>query len=199
MVATLALALGAGIVVGKHGTATVTPCELLDELSRISLVGMIRSDVKRLDLAELLRRRAIWRRDGLSVGLTNGCFDILHVGHLRILEFSRSHCDRLIVGLNSDASVLRLKGPTRPLNEIEDRSRMLAGLECVDAVVVFDEDTPAAFIEALEPDVLLKGSDYRISEIGGADLVLARGARVLTCDLVPGRSTTRLIEKAGAP
>ena len=211
VVATLALALGtgwplaqgarvanvaAGLVVGKHGTATVSQSELLEELGRLSLEATGQSSIKDSDVDNLLDRRKAWRKDRLTVGFTNGCFDILHIGHLRTLEFARRHCDRLVVGLNSDASVARLKGPSRPINGIEDRVRMLSALSCVDAVVVFEEDTPANIIEALEPDLLVKGADYQTTEIVGAASVLARGGKVITCPLVPDRSTTKIIEKA---
>jgi D-beta-D-heptose 7-phosphate kinase/D-beta-D-heptose 1-phosphate adenosyltransferase len=126
-------------------------------------------------------RSQIWRDAGLTVGFTNGCFDILHPGHLKVLEEAKSRCGRLIVGLNSDASVGRLKGPTRPVNDAESRARVLSGLSAVDAVVVFDEDTPAALIEALQPDLLVKGGDYTLETIVGADMWCWRGA---------GRSTS---------
>lgn len=211
VVATLALALGAGwtraqgaqvanvaagIVVGKQGTATVSQTEVLDELDKIGLEETGQSSVKDSDLTKLLERRKAWRADQRTVGFTNGCFDILHIGHLRTLEFARRHCDRLVVGLNSDASVARLKGPSRPINSIEDRVRLLSGLSCVDAIVVFDDDTPARIIEALEPDLLVKGADYQPAEIVGATSVLARGGMVLTCPMVPDRSTTKIIERA---
>lgn len=210
-VATLALALGAGrsladgarlanaaagIVVGKHGTATITQSELLDELGRLSIEAIGQSDTKYSSAAVLAERRKQWARDRLRVGFTNGCFDILHIGHLHTLEFARKNCDRLIVAINSDASVRRLKGPTRPINGAEDRVEMLSALTCVDAVVVFDEDTPGEIIEILQPDLLVKGADYSVGEIVGASAVLARGGKVLTCPLIPDRSTTKIIEKA---
>ena len=214
VVATLSLCLGAGtgletaarvantaggVVVGKHGTATISRSELLDELALQSDIGRFPPDVKVLDAEGMLARRDAWRRDGLRIGFTNGCFDILHVGHVRILEYARSQCDRLIVGVNSDASVRRLKGPTRPINIEDDRAFLLGALGCVDAVVVFDEDTPGPLIARLQPDVLVKGSDYSIDRIVGADTVLARGGQVLTFDLIPGRSTTGIIARAAAP
>jgi D-beta-D-heptose 7-phosphate kinase / D-beta-D-heptose 1-phosphate adenosyltransferase len=144
-------------------------------------------------------QREQWERDGLRVGFTNGCFDILHVGHVGILEFARSQCDRLIVGVNSDASVTRLKGPSRPINIEEDRAHILGAFGFVDAVVVFGEDTPYELIRRLLPDVLVKGSDYGIEQIIGHDIVQARGGRVVTFDLVPGRSTSNVVAKAKLP
>ena len=211
VVATLALALAsgmalydgvrlanaaAGLVVGKRGTATVTQSELLDELGRLSIEATGESDTKYSELRGLAERRRQWGADRLRVGFTNGCFDILHIGHLHTLDFARSHCDRLIVAINSDASVRRLKGPTRPINNEDDRARMLSALTCVDAVIVFDEDTPAEIIDALQPDLLVKGADYAVGEIVGAATVLAKGGQVLTCPLRPDRSTTRIIEKS---
>ena len=144
-----------------------------------------------------------WRKNGLKVGFTNGCFDILHVGHLALLAFARENCGRLIVAVNSDDSVRRLKKEGRPINAQNDRAMVLAALSAVDAVVVFDEDTPQSLIETLNPDVLVKGADYRINEIVGARQVLARGGKVLTCALVPGKSTTGLVDavrsEAGKP
>jgi D-beta-D-heptose 7-phosphate kinase/D-beta-D-heptose 1-phosphate adenosyltransferase len=192
----------AGVVVGKRGTATVTQTELADEvlrLSRGSLQALHDKILSRGEAAELART---WRRNDFSVGFTNGCFDILHVGHLAILSFARQNCGRLIVAVNSDASVKRLKSPGRPINPETDRAMVLAALTAVDAVVVFDEDTPLTLIQALNPDVLVKGADYRVEDIVGAAEVLARGGKVLRCELVPGRSTTRVVEvlrgKAGA-
>lgn len=211
VIATLALAMGAGaalgeaarvanaaagIVVGKRGTATPTRSELIEELDAGARKGLAAPQLKVLSRAEARERRDSWHNDGLKVGFTNGCFDILHVGHIGILDFARAHCDRLIVGLNADASVRRLKGPERPINNEADRAVVLAALACVDAVVLFDEDTPLALIDELSPDLLVKGSDYAIKDIVGADLVLAAGGEVLRFDLVPGRSTTSTIEKA---
>lgn len=187
--------VAAGVVVGKRGTATVSAEELHDELDRLAHQERIGSGSKVAGLDDLVARRARWAREGLRVGFSNGCFDLLHVGHVEILEFSRQQCDRLIVGLNSDASVTRLKGPDRPINSAKDRARVLAALSCVDAVLVFVEDTPLSLITALQPDVLVKGADYDVKDIVGADIVLARGGEVKTFDLIPGRSTTATIAR----
>ena len=137
-----------------------------------------------------------WRRGvGGTVVFTNGIFDVLHRGHVALLVAARAEGDRLVVGLNTDASARRLKGPERPVNRAEDRAFVLGGLACVDRVVLFDEDTPAALIAALEPDVLVKGADYGPGEIVGADVVEARGGRVVRVPLEPGYSTTGLIAR----
>lgn len=208
VVATLALSLGvghamevaamlanaaAGIVVGKRGTATVSQTELRDALQQEAHGGLKQLHDKIVTLAEAKALVESWRRDGYKVGFTNGCFDILHIGHLSILNFARAHSGRLIVGVNSDASVKRLKGATRPVNAEDDRALLLAGMAAVDAVVLFDEDTPLNAIEGLQPDVLIKGADYTVDRIVGADVVLSRGGKVLTCELVPGRSTSNVV------
>ncbi len=149
-------------------------------------------------LEKLLSRQAAvaWRRGvGGEVVFTNGIFDVLHRGHVALLAAARAEGDRLVVGLNTDASARRLKGPERPINRAEDRAFVLGGLACVDAVVLFDEDTPAELIAALQPDVLVKGADYGPGEIVGADLVEARGGRVVRVPLKAGYSTTGLIAR----
>lgn len=213
VIATLALCLGAGldleeaaraanaaggVVVGKHGTATLTRTELHEELVRLSRSGLSSPLAKLADRALAIDQVGRWRRDGLSVGFTNGCFDILHVGHVGLLDFARGQCDRLVVALNTDASVRRLKGPTRPVNTEGDRALLIGALATVDLVVLFDEETPAALIDALEPDVLVKGSDYSVEQVVGGASVIARGGRVALFDLVPGRSTTGTIARAAA-
>lgn len=186
--------IAAGVVVGKHGTATMTRSELVEELARLGRTEAS-SNRKAMARSQVAIVRQQWERDGLVVGFTNGCFDILHAGHVGILEFARSHCDRLIVAVNDDASVARLKGPARPVNGEDDRARVLAAIGSVDAVVLFAEDTPYALIDELQPDVLVKGADYAIEEIVGADIVQRRGGKVVTFDLVPGRSTTGIIAR----
>jgi D-beta-D-heptose 7-phosphate kinase/D-beta-D-heptose 1-phosphate adenosyltransferase len=136
---------------------------------------------------------ASWREQGLKVGFTNGCFDIIHAGHVALAEQARASCDKLIVAVNSDASVRRLKGLDRPINPEAARASVLAALGAVDLVVVFDEDTPQALIETIQPDVLVKGADYAIEAVVGAEFVLARGGIVKLVDLLPGHSTTRTV------
>ena len=145
---------------------------------------------RRSALDAALRRVAEWRAHGLRVGFTNGCFDILHAGHVSLLHAARRRCDRLVVGLNTDDSVARLKGPSRPVNPLADRAAVLSALSAVDAVVAFEEDTPLELIRALRPDVLVKGADYTEDRVVGADLVRASGGEVVLVDLLPGRSTT---------
>jgi D-beta-D-heptose 7-phosphate kinase/D-beta-D-heptose 1-phosphate adenosyltransferase len=140
-----------------------------------------------------------WREGGLRIGFTNGVFDILHPGHVRVLEDARSRCDRLVVAINSDASVKRLKGPTRPVNPEQARAQVLCGLAAVDGVVVFEEDTPFELISALKPDVLVKGGDYTRETVVGADIVEARGGQVIIVPTVPGHSTTATIARSREP
>lgn len=136
-----------------------------------------------------------WKDLGLDVVFTNGCFDILHLGHVDYLEKARSLGDKMIVAINEDASVKKLKGENRPINNEIARARLLAGLEFVDAVVHFGEDTPKELIEHLLPDILVKGSDYEIGNIVGADVVIEHGGKVETIDLVEGYSTTKIVEQ----
>jgi D-beta-D-heptose 7-phosphate kinase/D-beta-D-heptose 1-phosphate adenosyltransferase len=183
----------AGIVVSKLGTATVELDELMLELSR-DVRDKAWHHAKHYSAAEaetLVRR---WKGRGLAVGFTNGCFDIVHAGHVALLAAARAQCDRLIVALNSDTGVRRLKGPKRPVNGLADRSAVIAAIESVDAVISFDEDTPLELIVRLKPDVLVKGGDYAIEGVVGAAEVAASGGRVALIDLVEGRSTTRLID-----
>lgn len=136
-----------------------------------------------------------WQSKGLKVVFSNGCFDIVHLGHIDYLEKARFLGDKLVIGLNSDASVKRLKGETRPINDGHARSRMLAAFGFVDGVTIFDEETPKDLISYLLPDILVKGSDYSVENIVGADTVIANGGEVKTIDLVEGFSTSTLIEK----
>jgi rfaE bifunctional protein nucleotidyltransferase chain/domain len=135
-----------------------------------------------------------WKLEG-EVVFTNGCFDILHLGHIDYLEKAKQLGSRLVIGLNTDASVKRLKGPERPLNNEYARARMLAALDCTDAVILFDEPTPLELITDIKPDVLVKGSDYTVDKIVGADFVIENGGSVKTIDLVQGYSTTGMIDK----
>lgn len=140
-------------------------------------------------------RVADWRAQKQAVVFTNGVFDVLHRGHVDVLAAARAHGERLVVGVNDDASVQRLKGARRPFVPLEDRMAVLAALECVDLVTAFGEDTPEDLIRLLRPDVLIKGADYAAAEIAGAEFVLGYGGRVETIALTPGRSTTALVEK----
>ncbi len=149
-------------------------------------------------LPELLSERQKWASGQQKVVFTNGCFDILHLGHIDYLEKASQKGQKMIVGLNSDESVRRLKGAQRPINSVYARARMLAALSFVDAVVAFEQDTPLELIKAIVPDVLIKGSDYNVTNIVGADVVLAAGGVVETITLVEGYSTTKLIEKMSA-
>jgi D-beta-D-heptose 7-phosphate kinase/D-beta-D-heptose 1-phosphate adenosyltransferase len=186
----------AGIVVSKLGTAAVELDELMLELARDR--NAHESKLHSLVEAETLTRQ--WKSRGLKVGFTNGCFDIVHPGHVAMLTAARRECDRLIVALNSDPSTRRLKGPTRPVNPLANRAAVIAGLAAVDAVVSFEEDTPLELIRRLRPDVLMKGADYTVATTVGADDVMSWGGRVALIDLVEGHSTTDVIDRLqGAP
>jgi D-beta-D-heptose 7-phosphate kinase/D-beta-D-heptose 1-phosphate adenosyltransferase len=150
-----------------------------------------------MTLAEAVALRAEWSAQGLTVGFTNGCFDLLHPGHVSLLAQAAGACDRLIVALNSDASVRRLKGPTRPIQPLDARARVIGAIRGVDLVVAFEQDTPLELIQALAPDLLVKGADYAEDEVVGGDLVKARGGRILLAALTPGQSTTAIARKAG--
>lgn len=189
--------LASGVVVGKAGTAVVTPHELIEaELT----AHMAPAEAKIVLSAQMADKAAGWRARGLKVGFTNGCFDILHKGHVAYLAQARGWCDRLIVGVNSDRSVRALKGEGRPVNDLESRALVLAGLSHVDLVVPFDEDTPAELIRAARPDVLVKGADYTVEGVVGHDLVASWGGEVKLAAIVEGYSTSaaiaRFIEKA---
>ncbi len=182
----------AGIVVGKVGTAVVFVDELAAKLRERKLTS-IEQKIAPLQGAEDIV--AGWRRRGFRVGFTNGCFDLLHPGHVSLLSQARVMCDRLVVGLNSDASVRRLKGPSRPVQPEVARATVLASLSNVDLVVIFEEDTPETLIERLRPDILIKGGDYTADTIAGASFVQSYGGRIEIIDLVPGFSTTKTVEK----
>ncbi|MGA2534406.1 MAG: D-glycero-beta-D-manno-heptose-7-phosphate kinase [Terracidiphilus sp.] len=182
--------IAAGIVVGKVGTVPVQKHELLAALSsEISL----HAEDKVISREELVTRIALWRANGERVVLTNGCFDLLHVGHITLLEQAHRFGDRLIVAINSDASVRGLKGPSRPIVGEVERGRVLAALGAVDAVVVFGEPTPLELILATRPDVIVKGGDYEIDTIVGAQEVMSWGGQVKLVPTVEGFSTSRLI------
>ena len=181
----------AGIVVGRRGAAAVTRAEF--EAS-IGVGGPITGAVLRDEDLEVLL--AQWRSQGRRIVFTNGCFDILHKGHVDYLRFARSKGDVLLVGVNDDASVSRLKGPERPVNCLEDRMEVLAALEMVDAVVAFGEDTPAKIIERVTPQVLVKGEDWKDKGVVGREWVEQHGGDVHLAPMVPGRSTTGILERA---
>jgi D-beta-D-heptose 7-phosphate kinase/D-beta-D-heptose 1-phosphate adenosyltransferase len=183
--------LAAGIVVGKVGTSTVRPEEILEEARR----QWFGTDSKVRSRESLARVAAAAREAGKTVVFTNGCFDLLHVGHVRYLQQARQLGDLLILGLNSDASVRRLKGDKRPLIGEAERAHILAALSCVDYVTIFEEDTPLALITALRPDILAKGGDYTPESVVGRELVEGYGGRVEIIRFVEGRSTTDLINR----
>lgn len=207
VIATLSAALGAGIplvqaarlanaaagiVVGKVGTAVVHPEELVAAFHHQDLW---QAENKLASWEQAKDRIKAWRHKGLKIGFTNGCFDLLHPGHVSLLAQARAACDKLVVGLNSDASVQRLKGPTRPVQSEASRAAVLASLASVDLVVIFGEDTPIELITALKPDLLVKGADYTVDKVVGADLVAGWGGRVLLADLAQGHSTTATIAR----
>ncbi|WP_136516331.1 bifunctional D-glycero-beta-D-manno-heptose-7-phosphate kinase/D-glycero-beta-D-manno-heptose 1-phosphate adenylyltransferase HldE [Geomonas edaphica] len=183
--------VAAGIAVGKLGTSTVSPQEVVAEAGHGT--GDSNAKIKNLDVLTHVIAKA--RARGKKVVFTNGCFDLLHVGHVKYLQKARELGDLLVVGLNTDASVRRLKGEGRPLIQESERAHILAALGCIDYVVLFDEDTPLTVIEALRPAVLVKGGDYSIENVVGREIVEANGGRVALIDFVDGRSTTRIIEK----
>jgi D-beta-D-heptose 7-phosphate kinase/D-beta-D-heptose 1-phosphate adenosyltransferase len=182
----------ASVVVAKRGTATASLGELRNRLLGASHEKIL------YDWSELDERLADWRKQGLRIGFTNGVFDLLHPGHLKVVSAARAACDRLVLGLNSDASVKRLKGKDRPVQNVEARAEMLAALEAVDLVVVFEEDTPEKLIGQVKPIVLVKGGDYKGTELPGQKVVEALGGEVVLIDLVPGHSTTSMVERARA-
>jgi D-beta-D-heptose 7-phosphate kinase/D-beta-D-heptose 1-phosphate adenosyltransferase len=189
----------AGVVVGKRGTAVCSAAELAQALEgREGRCGPYAGQgAASLEQAQALC--AEWREAGLRIGFANGCFDLLHPGHVALLTAAAQACDRLVVALNSDASVRRLKGASRPVQGQDARAAVVGAVKGVDAVVLFEEDTPLRLIQALAPDVLIKGADYREEDVVGAEVVKARGGRVLLVELEPGHSTTALVARAHAP
>jgi D-beta-D-heptose 7-phosphate kinase/D-beta-D-heptose 1-phosphate adenosyltransferase len=185
---------GAAVAVSKKGTASVT----LAELRRKILPHAFLAAEEKIVAAggDLTPHLADWRAEGFRIGFTNGCFDILHPGHVKVLTAARGACDRLIVGLNSDASVRRLKGETRPVQDERARAEVLAALEAVDLVAIFDEDTPLRLITEIKPSVLVKGGDYTREQVVGHEVVAAHGGEVLLIDILPGHSTTSLVARA---
>ena len=184
--------LAAGVVVAKSGTAVVFAADLLHAIRAGDLSS---SEAKIVPLTAALESIAKWRDAGQTIGFTNGCFDLLHPGHISLLRQSKSNCARLLVGLNSDASVRRLKGKDRPVQTESARAQVLASLETIDLVVIFSEDTPIKMIEAVRPDVLIKGGDYSIDGVVGAGFVQSYGGKVLLAETEAGFSTSGTIEK----
>jgi D-beta-D-heptose 7-phosphate kinase/D-beta-D-heptose 1-phosphate adenosyltransferase len=184
----------AAVAVGKKGTAIVTSAELR---RRILPHAFLAAEEKIVSSeSELDGQLRDWRKQGLRIGFTNGCFDILHPGHVKVLTAARGACDRLIVGLNSDISVKRLKGEGRPVQNERARAEVLAALEAVDLVAIFEEDTPIRLITAIKPSVLVKGGDYTREAVVGHEIVEAHGGKVLLVDVLPGFSTTSLVDRA---
>jgi D-beta-D-heptose 7-phosphate kinase/D-beta-D-heptose 1-phosphate adenosyltransferase len=184
----------AAVAVGKKGTATVTASELR---RRILPHAFLAAEEKIVPAGgDLESQLAEWRMQGLRIGFTNGCFDILHPGHVKVLTAARGACDRLVVGLNSDSSVRRLKGAGRPVQDERARAEVLAALEAVDLVALFEEDTPIRLITQIQPSVLVKGGDYTREQVVGHEVVEACGGEVLLVDVLPGFSTTSLVERA---
>jgi D-beta-D-heptose 7-phosphate kinase/D-beta-D-heptose 1-phosphate adenosyltransferase len=207
VIATLAIALGhgydfelavrlanasAGLAVAKVGTTAVGREELLHMLRASTPEGKILSAN---DTVALQGALSAFRLEGRRIVFTNGCFDILHAGHVRYLRAARGLGDVLVLGLNSDASVRRLKGEDRPFNVVEDRAEVLAGLECIDLVIEFEQDTPEELIQSVQPDILVKGADWRGKGVAGAEFVERHGGEVQFIDLLQGRSTTGLADR----
>ena len=184
----------AAVAVGKQGTASVSAAELRRKILPHAYLAAEEKIV--LEAGALDAQLAEWHRQGLRVGFTNGCFDILHPGHVKVLTAARSTCDRLIVGLNSDASVRRLKGADRPVQDERARAEVLAALEAVDLVVIFEEDTPIELITRIKPSALVKGGDYTREQVVGYDVVEAAGGTVVLVDILQGFSTTALVHRA---
>ena len=207
--AALALALAAGadweaalrvanaaaaVAVSKKGTAIVSAAELRRKILPHAYLAAEEKIV--MSKGELDAHLADWRKQGLRIGFTNGCFDILHPGHVKVLTAARGACDRLIVGLNSDGSTRRLKGEGRPVQHERARAEVLAALEAVDLVVIFEEDTPLKLIAQVKPSVLVKGGDYRREQVVGREIVEANGGQVMLVDTLQGFSTTSLVNRA---
>jgi D-beta-D-heptose 7-phosphate kinase / D-beta-D-heptose 1-phosphate adenosyltransferase len=187
----------AAVVVGKRGTSTVSLGELRHRL--LPAASLAPEDKIVFDWSLLDQSLARWREQGLRIGFTNGCFDLLHRGHIKLLAEARATCDRLVVGLNSDASTTRLKGEGRPINPAEGRAEVLAALEAVDLVVVFDEDTPLELIKRVRPGVLVKGADYKREDVVGHEVVEAAGGVVVLVGLLEGQSTTNIVRRMAGP
>ena len=188
--------VAAGIAVGKQGTSTVSHAELERTLHRQELLVI---DEKFAGLEAAQSHIAAWRGRGLKVGFTNGCFDLIHPGHVRLLGKARARCDRLIVALNTDASVRRLKGPTRPVQNETARATVMASMAAADLVMLFDEETPLELITKLLPDIIFKGADYTADQVVGGDVVVAHGGSIGLIELEEGHSTTNIIRRMTKP
>ena len=184
----------AAVAVSKKGTASVTAAELRRQI--LPHASLAAEEKIAASGSELEARLIEWRKQDLRIGFTNGCFDILHPGHVKVLTAARGACDRLIVGLNSDASVKRLKGETRPVQSERARAEVLAALEAVDLVAIFEEDTPLKLIEEIKPSVLVKGGDYTREQVVGHEIVEAHGGEVVLVEVLAGFSTTSLVDRA---
>ena len=178
--------VAAGIVVGKSGTATASLLEIGPHFSGEELIS---------SLSEVKKRSSMLKQDRKRVVFTNGCFDILHAGHVHYLEEAKKLGDELVVGLNSDSSVKSLKGKGRPVNNLEQRAKVLSSLQCVDKVVSFSDETPLKLIKAIKPDFLVKGGDYKVKDVVGHKEIKSWGGVVKIIPLVPGLSTTKIIKK----
>lgn len=187
--------LAAGVVVGKVGTVPIARHELIALLTPSTGLN---AGEKILDLERIQKRVAEWRASGETIVFTNGCFDLLHVGHITLLEDCRRFGSKLVLGLNADASIGRLKGPTRPIVGEKERARVMAALAAVDAVVLFEEDTPMELIRGIRPNVLVKGGDYTVETVVGHEEVVASGGRVEIVPTVEGFSTTNIVKKLTA-
>jgi D-beta-D-heptose 7-phosphate kinase/D-beta-D-heptose 1-phosphate adenosyltransferase len=185
----------AGIVVSKVGTATATREEIAASLLAEQAQPKD-DDGALLDWRSAAALRRAWAKDKLTVGFANGCFDLLHAGHVSLIRQAAATCDRLIVAINSDASVKRLKGPTRPIQDETVRAAVIGAVKGVSAVVVFSQETPLELIQLLQPDVLVKGADYTEDRVVGAEIVRARGGRVILAELSQGQSTSGIIARA---
>jgi D-beta-D-heptose 7-phosphate kinase/D-beta-D-heptose 1-phosphate adenosyltransferase len=185
--------IAAGLAVGKRGTATVSTGEMITELHPDDAGG---DPQKVFSLESVLSLAGRWRNQNLKIAFTNGCFDLLHPGHIALLDYARRTADRLIVGLNADSSVRRLKGPNRPVQSEVARATVLAAVKSVDAVVIFADDEPLDLIGEISPDVLVKGADYRLDQVVGADLVVSRGGKVVLAPILSGHSTSGTVQRA---
>ncbi len=184
--------VGAGLVVGKVGTAVAPPAEILTALHASDFMD---AEAKIATRETMKDRAETWRRQGWRIGFTNGCFDLLHPGHISLLNQAKAACDRLVVGLNSDSSVKGLKGDDRPIQAETSRAAVLASLASVDMVVIFPEETPMALLETLRPELLVKGADYTVDQVVGAEEVTSWGGKVMLADILTGHSTTDTIRR----